>query len=119
MDLVDMGKHKRDNGGIYWILTAIKTRSCYAFAIPVFRKDTSNMTKALTLLLKQLNDRFGDHPKLVQFDDGKEFYNVGFNALLEKHYVNHFSTNSDKKAAVVERFNRTAPMEAFTGYLLR
>ena len=77
------------------------------------------MTKAVTQLLKQLKDRFGDHPKLVQFDDGKEFYNVGFNALLKKHYVNHFSTNSDKRAAVVERFNRTAPMEAFTGYLLR
>ena len=77
------------------------------------------MTKTETLLLKKLKDRFGDYPKLAQFHDGKEFYNVGFNALLKKHYVNHFSTNSDKKAAVVERFNRTAPMEAFTGYLLR
>ena len=27
MDLVDVGKHKRDNGGIYWILTAIDTKS--------------------------------------------------------------------------------------------
>ena len=64
------------------------------------------MTKAGTLLLKQLKDRFGDYPKLAQFDDGKEFYNVGFNALLEKHYVNYFSANSDKKATVIERFNR-------------
>ena len=65
------------------------------------------MTKAVTLLLKQLKYRFGDYPKLVQFDDGKEFYNVGLNALLEKHYVNHFGTNTDNKAAVVELFNGT------------
>ena len=64
------------------------------------------MTKTETLLLKKLKDRFGDYPKLAQFDDGKEFYNVGFNAHLDKHYVNCFSTNSDKKAVVIERFNR-------------
>ena len=46
--------------------------------------------------------------KLAQFDDGKEFYNVGgVKSLLERHDIKYFSTNSDKKAAVVERFNRT------------
>ena len=64
------------------------------------------MTKAVTLLLKQFRDRFGAYPKLSQFDDGLEFYNVGIKALLERHGVKYFSTNSDKKPAVVERFNR-------------
>ena len=64
------------------------------------------MTKAVTQLLKQFNDRFGEYPKLAQFDDGIEFYNVGVKTLLEKHGVKYFSTKSDK-AAVVERFNRT------------
>ena len=58
------------------------------------------MTKAVTLL-------FGGYLKLAQFDDGKEFYNVGVKALLEKHGTKYFSSNSDKKAAIVERFNRT------------
>ena len=53
----------------------------YAFAIPIFRKDTSNMTKAVTLLLKHFKDRFGVYSKLAQFDDGKEFYNVGVEAF--------------------------------------
>ena len=79
----------------------------YAFAIPVYRKDTGNMTKAVTLFLKQFKDRFDVYPKLAQFDDGKEFYNVGVKKLLGKHEIKYFSTNSDKKAAVVERFNRT------------
>ena len=49
--------------------------SC-AFAVPVYRKDTNNMTKAVIELLKQFKGRF---------DDGKEFYNVGVKILLEKH----------------------------------
>ena len=55
------------------------------------------MTKTVTELLKQFKDRFGEYPKLVQFDDGKEFYNVGVKSLLEKHDIKYFSTKSDKK----------------------
>jgi hypothetical protein len=43
----------------------------------------------------------------IQFDDGKEFYNRFLKELLEKNNIEWFSTYSDKKAAVVERFNRT------------
>ena len=107
MDLVDMGKYKNQNKGYYWILTAVEILSRYAFAIPVYRKDTKNMTKAVDELLKQFKERFGKYPKVAQFDEGKEFYNVGVKELLKKHNVEYFSTNSDRKAAIVERFNRT------------
>ena len=85
MDLFDMGKYKKENGGIYWILNAMNL-SRYGFAISVYRKDTINMTKAIST---------------------SKFYNVYVKTLLEKHDIKYFSTNSDKKAAVVERFNRT------------
>ena len=66
------------------------------------------MTKAVTGLLKQFKDRFdGRYPKVAQFDDEKEFCNVGVKTLLEKHELEYFSMKSDKKAANVERFNRT------------
>ena len=111
MDLVDMGKYSKagqnQNKGYYWILTAVEILSRYAFAIPVYRKDTKNMTKAVDELLKQFKERFGKYPKVAQFDEGKEFYNVGVKELLKKHNVEYFSTNSDRKAAIVERFNRT------------
>ena len=61
----------------------------------------------MTLLLKQFKDQFGDYPKLAQFDQGKEFFNLGVKTVLEKHGIRYFSTNSDKKAAVVEQFNKT------------
>ena len=65
------------------------------------------MTKAVELLLEKFKDKFGKYPNVVQFDEGKEFYNVGVRNLLKSHDVSYFSTQSDKKAAVVERFNRT------------
>ncbi len=79
MDLVDMGKYKNQNKGYYWILTAVEILSRYAFTIPVYRKDTKNMTKAVGELL----------------------------AFLTENDVEYFSTNSERKAAIVERFNRT------------
>ena len=104
MDLIDMQKYSQENGGNRWILTSIEILSRYAFAIPVYREDTKNMTAAVRELLRQFHDRFGTYPKLAQFDDGKEFYNVGVKDRLDKQY---FSTLSEKKAAVLERFNRT------------
>ena len=67
LDLVDMGKYKDKNKGYYWILTAIEILSRYAFAIPVYRKDTKSMTGAVEELLRQFYDRFGVYPKLAQF----------------------------------------------------
>ena len=65
------------------------------------------MTKAVDKLLENFKKRFGKYPNVVQFDEGIEFYNVGVRDLLKSRDVNYFSTKSDKKAAVVERFNRT------------
>ena len=65
------------------------------------------MTKAVNLLLDNFKTRFGKYPNVAQFDEGKEFYNVGVRDLLKSHNVDYFSTKSDKKAAIVERFNRT------------
>ena len=107
MDLVDMGKHKNQNKGYYWILTAVEILSRYAFAIPVYRKDTKNMTKAVSDLLDEFKKRFGKYPNVAQFDEGKEFYNVGVRDLLTTNDIKYFSTNSERKAAIVERFNRT------------
>ena len=47
LDLVDMGKYGSKNKGYRWILTAIEILSRFAFTIPVYRKDTKNMTKAV------------------------------------------------------------------------
>ena len=43
----------------------------------------------------------------MQVDKGTEFYNKNFEAVLEKCNIKMFSTNSDKKPQIIERFNRT------------
>ena len=73
------------------------------FTIPVYRKDTKNMTKAVSDLLEEFKERFGKYPNIAQFDEGKEFYNVGVRDLLTKNNIEYFSTNSERKAAIVER----------------
>ena len=107
LDLVDMSKFSHKNQGYRWILTGIEILSRYGFAVPVQRKDTTHMTEAVDRLLQDFKIGFGKYPNVVQFDDGKEFYNVGVKRLLEGKNIRYFSTKSDRKAAVVERFNRT------------
>ena len=102
-----MGKYGNKNKGYRWILTAIEILSRFAFTIPVYRKNVESMTKAVKILLENFKKRFGKYPNVVQFDEGKEFYNAGVRELLKSRDVDYFSTHSDKKAAVVERFNRT------------
>ena len=108
MDLVDMKKCNKENKGYYWILTGIEILSRYAFAIPVYRKDKTSMTKSIERMLTKFKIRFGKYPSFIQFDDGKEFTNVGVKNLLKIGYnIKYFSSHTGKKAAIVERFNRT------------
>ena len=107
LDLVDLSKFSHKNQGYRWILTGIEILSRYALAFPVQRKDTAHMTEAVTNLLEEFKIGFGKYPNVVQFDDGKEFYNVGVKRLLKGKEIKYFSTKSNKKAAIVERFNRT------------
>ncbi len=53
------------------------------------------MTKAVSDLLEEFKERFGKYPNVAQFDEGKEFYNVGVRDLLTKNDIEYFSTNSE------------------------
>uniref|UniRef100_A0ABD2WZU4 Integrase catalytic domain-containing protein n=1 Tax=Trichogramma kaykai TaxID=54128 RepID=A0ABD2WZU4_9HYME len=46
-------------------------------------------------------------PKHLHTDRGKEFYNKDFEAVMNKYNINLYSTYSNLKASIVERFNRT------------
>ena len=74
---------------------------------PNSRSACFSSSKAVGQLLGTFKTRFGKYPNVAQFDEGKEFYNVGVRELLKSHNVHYFSTQSEKKAAIVERFNRT------------
>jgi transposase InsO family protein len=103
-DLADMQSLASDNDQYNYILTCIDVLSRYAWAVPVRSKSSKHMLIAFKKLFQLAHPRV---PQRFQTDDGKEFFNREVSAMLRDKDITHFSTHSDKKAAVVERFNRT------------
>lgn len=102
-DLVEMIPYARENKGIRYILTVIDTFSKMAWAIPVKRKTGLEVTEAMEKVIKSMDKP----PKNIQSDFGKEFFNSHFKKLMDSYNINHYSTYTAMKAAIVERFNRT------------
>lgn len=101
-DLVEMGAYASENNGYNFLLTIIDTFSKYAWAIPIKTKTGTDVTEAMKNVFLE-----GRHPKNLQTDDGKEFFNKKFQTLMKEYKINHYSTYSALKASIVERFNRT------------
>jgi transposase InsO family protein len=103
-DLADMTNISSENNGYTFLLTCIDILSRYAWVVPVRSKSAPHMLSAMRQLFKQASPR---KPARLQTDKGREFYNAPVRRFLSEQGVELFSTNSDHKAAVVERFNRT------------
>lgn len=100
-DLVDMQAHSKENRGFKYILTVIDVFSKYAFAVPLKNKQGDTVTEAFKSIIRNRK------PAKLHVDNGKEFYNQPFKALLAQNDIKMYSTFSEVKACVVERFNRT------------
>ena len=106
-DIADMQNLSRYNNGYRFILTCIDVFSKYAFAIPL--KDKRGIT-VVGAFEKIFTERV---PLLLQTDRGTEFYNSHVQNLFNKYNIHHYSTYSEYKAAVVERFNLTLKQRIF------
>lgn len=105
IDLADMQALASENDGNRYILTCIDVFSKYAWAIPVHDKSGKTVVAALEAILK--HEEPARKPERIQSDKGTEFFNKVVQPFLKRHNIHHFASNSDQKAAVVERFNRT------------
>ena len=72
--------------------------------MPVKTKDGKSVRDAFKSILRSADIR---KPERLQTDKGKEFFNREFTALKTQNGIHHFASESDQKAAVVERFNQT------------
>lgn len=102
-DLVEMKPYSKINKGFKYILTVIDCFTKVASAVPLKDKTGKSITEGMKYAL----NRIGKKVKNIQTDDGKEFFNKEFSGLMKNLNINHYSTFSEKKAAIVERFNRT------------
>ena len=62
--------------------------------------------------------RYADPRKLerLKIDKGKEFFKREFTASMIQNGIHHFASESDQKAAVVERFNRILKIRIWTNF---
>jgi transposase InsO family protein len=108
-DLAEVQHLAKENDGIRYLLTCIDVFSKHAWVVAVRSKSKEDMVEAFNRLFRT-SKRL---PHRLQTDKGKEFLCKPVQQLLKQRGVRHFTSNSDKKAAVVERFNRTLKMRMF------
>lgn len=113
-DLVEMQVYKKENKGYRYLLNVIDTFSKFAWGIPLKSKTAEDVTAAMKSILIQ-----GRQPKLFQTDDGTEFFNRKFKALLDSYNIKHYSTFSVMKSSIVERFNRSLKAEMWKMFSLQ
>ena len=110
-NFADMQGISRQNGGMSYLLTVIDVFSKFAWAVPVHSKDAKAITSAFDKVLMAAHSR---HLQRLQTDKGKEFFNSDFLALMKRNGIHHFASESEQKAAVVERCNRTIKTRIWT-----
>jgi hypothetical protein len=103
-DLVDVSKISGFNESYTFILTCIDVFSKYAWAIPIRDKSAKSVVEGFKVIFAD-----GRIPRRIQTDQGNEFLNKEMNSYLkiQKHEVKLYIINSEMKASVIERFNRT------------
>ena len=101
-DLVDMSSLARFNRGYKFLLTCIDVFSKFAWVVSLRNKTGESLFNDFQSIV----DR-GRSPEKLQIDKGTEFLNCNFQSLLKENSIHLFTTNSELKASVVERFSRT------------
>jgi len=101
-DLVDMKAYSKENRGFKYILTVIDVFSKYAWAEPLKFKQADEVVRAFTKIFKSSR-----RPQKLHVDEGTEFYNTKFKSFLKSYNIRMYSTKSEIKASIAERFNRT------------
>jgi hypothetical protein len=113
LDLVDMLKFSKVNKGYKFLLTCIDVFSKYAWVKPLKSKEGEAILTAFKEILKE-----GRVPEKIQTDAGKEFINKKFKKYLDEKNISMYVVNSELKASVIERFNRTFKEKMWRNFTL-
>lgn len=115
IDLAEMKSYAKKNRSFRYILVVIDCYSKYVWTRAVKSKTAVEVVNAMSDIIQEANYT----PKNIQSDQGSEFYNKPFSALMKLHNINHYSTYSTKKAAIVERVIRTLKNYLYKEFSLR
>ena len=90
IDLAEMQQYAGENDGYRYIVVCINCYSKFVYTRPVKNKTGVEVTQAMKSIIEEASYA----PKNLQSDQGKEFYNSNFQALMKKYKINHYSTYS-------------------------
>ena len=94
------------NKGIKYILCAIDLSSKYVWVIPIKNKKGTSIVNAFKKIIStELHSK--RKPNKIWVDQGSEFYNKSFKDFLKINNIEIYSTYSEGKSVVAERFIRT------------
>ena len=102
MDLADMQSIADNNDGYRYLLICIDVFSKYVWVIPLKDKTGPALVTAFKVILGS-----GRKPQKIQTDQGTEFFNKHFKALMKEEEIQLYNTYNETKASVVERVIRT------------
>lgn len=114
-DLAEFGEYVRENRGYKYVLVVIDSFSKYLWTRALKSKTGEEVTRAMGDILDNSAGRIPSH---LQTDWGKEFYNVKFRALMNKHLIKHYSTYSVIKSSFAERVIRTLKERLYKAFYL-
>ena len=98
MDLADMQSITADNDGYRYLLVCIDVFSKFVWVIPLKNKTGPVLVTAFKGILES-----GRKPQKIQTDQGTEFFNKHFKALMKEEEIQLYNTYNETKASVVER----------------
>lgn len=113
-DIVDMTPYAQLNNRHKYLLTIIDIFSKFAWVVPMKRKTGKETASAMSSIFAQ-----GRVPKHLHVDRGGEFYNAIFESVMKRYDINMYSTYSNLKASICERFNRTLKEKMWMQFSLR
>ena len=77
-----------------YLLTVINVFSKFAQAVPIHSINAKTITPTFRQVLTTANPR---HPKRLQTDKGKKFFNSNLQTLMKCHGIQHFAIKSKQK----------------------
>ena len=101
-DLADLQNLSKFNKGYRYLLVCIDILSKFAWIRPLKKKTGKEVEAAFRDIFSK-----GRKPKMMQTDRGKEFLDGRVQKMFKEQDIKFYTTFSERKASVVERFNRT------------
>ena len=102
MDLADMQSMQTFNDGYRYLLVCIDVFSKYEWVVPLKDKTGPTLVEAFKVITAS-----GRKPEKIMTDQGTEFLNKHFRALMKEEDIELYNTYNETKASIVERLIRT------------